>query len=354
MISLSNKKESMMNNHLDRIHHFKGSPREIGFSAGRELGAKLEQTINHYIASQQDSKDMEKLRVGALPWLRSLPKRFQDEFEGMAEGADIPLQRVAEFAYIEECDAKQCSGAVYLQEDQAWVARNNDFYVPELWGYVTIREVDRRIPTINFDIEGGVFTPTGINQEKLWLHYNFLPVWDQPAPNKPHVPAYVFLTKALEVCRTISDVEKMLNETDRDSGMLLYAVDGKNNEFALFDCLCSKHSQREPSNGWVVGTNHYCAFEDLTLSDADKEPLGTLSRFTRMGNLMQTLPASPKLPGDLIQILADDQIERRDKNVITVYSNVACPSTGEIWYTFGGYPAASKGNWQRLEWPWMD
>jgi hypothetical protein len=343
-----------MNNHLDRIHHFKGSPYEIGFAAGRALGAKLEWTINRYITSQQNSKDMEKLRAGALPWLRSLPKRFQDEFEGMAEGAEIPLQRVAEFAYIEECDAKQCSGAVYLHENQAWVACNNDFFVPELWGYVTIREVDGQIPTVNFDTEGGVFTPTGINQEKLWLHYNFLPVWDQPAPHKPHVPPYVFLTEALEVCHTISDVEALLNETDRDGGMLLFAVDGKNNEFALFDCLCSKHSRREPSNGWIVGTNHYCAFEDLTLSDTDKEPLGTLSRFSRMENLMQALPASPNLPADLIRILADDQIERRDKDVITVYSNVACPSTGEIWHTFGGYPAASKGNWQRLEWPWLD
>ncbi len=346
-----------MNNHLDRIHHFKGSPREIGFSTGRALGAKLEQTISHYIASQSDSKDLEKLRSGALSWLRDLPKRFQDEFEGMAEGAGISLQRVAEFAYIEECDAKQCSGAVYLHENRAWVARNNDFFVPELWGYVTIREVDGRIPTINFDMEGGVFTPTGVNKEKLWLHYNFLPVWDKPAPNKPHFPAYVFLTEALELCRTISDVETLLNEMDRDGGMLLFAVDGKNNEFALFDCLCSKHSQREPSDEWIVGTNHYCAFEDLTLGDADLAPLGTLSRFSRMENLMQMLsssPTPPNLPADLIRILADNQIERRDKDVITIYSNVACPSTGEIWYTFGGTPAASKGNWQKLEWPWMD
>ena len=345
-----------MNSHLDRIQHFKGNPREIGFAAGRALGAKLERTINHYIASQQKSKDLEKLRAGALAWLRNLPKRFQNEFEGMADGADIPLQRVAEFAYIEECDVKQCSGAIYIHENQAWVARNNDFYVPELWGYATIREVDGRIPTISFDMEGGVFTPTGINKDKLWLHYNFLPVWDEPAPNKLHVPPYVFLTEALELCHTISDVETLLDETDRDGGMLLFAVDGKNNEFALFDCMCSKYSRWESSNGWIVGTNHYCTFEDLTLSDADKEPLGTLSRFSRMENLMQTLSASqtpPNLPADLIRILADDGIERRDKQIVTVYSNVACPSTGEIWYTFGGYPAASQGDWQRLEWPWI-
>ena len=346
-----------LNNYLDRIYQFRGNPRQIGFTAGRTFTSKLEQTINHYIASVEDFKDLEKLRAGALPWLRALPSRFQDEFEGMAKGAGIPLERLAEWAYIEECDAIQCSGAVFLSENQAWVARNNDFYVPELWGYVTIREVDGRIPTINFSMEGEIFTSTGINKEKLWLHYNFLPVWDKPASNKPHVPPYVFLTEALELCNTISDVEKMLNETDRDGGMLLFAVDGKNNEYALFDCLCSKYYRRQSTDGWIVGTNHYCTCEDLTLSEADREPLGTLSRFERMDNLIQALSASQtpiNLPADLIQTLADDAIERRDGQVITVYSNVACPSTGEIWHTFGGSPAASGGNWKKLAWPWID
>lgn len=345
-----------MNSHLNRIHHFKGNPREIGFAAGRLLGDKLAQNINHYIGSLEHSKDMEELHTGALPWLRRLPERFQEEYEGLAEGANIPLQRLAEWGYLEACKSIQCSGTVYLFENQAWVARNNDFYLPELWGYVTVREVDGRIPTINFPMEGDVFTPTGINKEKLWLHYNYLPVWDNPSPNKPHVPAYVFLTEALEICHTIRDVETFLNEMDRDGGMLLFAVDGKNNEFALFDCMCSKHYRREPSDGWIVGTNHYCAVEDLTLGD-DEDSANTINRFRRMESLMQDLATSktpPSLPTDLIKILADDEIERRDVEVITVYSNVACPSTGEIWFTFGGHPAASQGNWQKIDWPWKD
>ncbi len=54
----------------------------------------------------------------------------------------------------------------------------------------------------------------------------------------------------------------------------------------------------------------------------------------------------------LVAALADDEIERRDDTFATVYSNVACPATGEIWYTFGGWPAASVGNWQVVPWPW--
>jgi hypothetical protein len=344
------------NNFHNRIRRFKGTAREIGLAAGRALGVRLEETLNHYIASLENSSNMEKLHAGALPWLRRLPQRFQEEFEGMAEGANLSLQRLAEWAYIEECEKKQCSGAVYMSGNHAWVARNNDTSVPELWGYATIKAVDGRIPTISFTMEGDVFTPTGINQEKLWLHYNFLPVWDGPTPGKPHVPGYVFLTEALELCRTISDVEALLNETDRDGGMLLFAVDGKTDDFALFDCMCSKHFRRKPTNRWMVGTNHYCACEDRSLTD-DASSASTLNRFQRMESLIQALSTSQtpaNLPADLIRILADDKIERRESRLVTAYANVACPTLCEIWYTFGGYPAASKGNWQRLEWPWID
>jgi len=346
----------LINDHLDRIYHFKGNPREIGFAAGHTLGNRLGQKLNQYIANQTIPKDMEKLHAGAMTWLRGLPYRFQEEFEGLAEGANIPLQLLAEFNYIEECDINQCSGAIYPFKNNLWVARNNDAYVPELWGYVTIREVEGRIPTISFSMEGDIFTPTGINKEKLWLHYNFLSVWDQPAPNKPHVPAYVFLTEALELCRNINDVEMLLNETDRDGGMLLFAVDGKTNEFAVFECMCSEHFRRDSAQEWIVGTNHYCTCEDPTLGD-DEGSLSTLNRFSRMKSLIRDLynsQAPLNLPADLIRILADEQIERRDNELITAYANVACPNSGEIWYTFGGYPAASSGHWQRLEWPWAE
>ena len=33
--------------------------------------------------------------------------------------------------------------------------------------------------------------------------------------------------------------------------------------------------------------------------------------------------------------------------IVTVYSNVACPQTREMWYALGGYPAASHSNWQK-------
>jgi diadenosine tetraphosphatase ApaH/serine/threonine PP2A family protein phosphatase len=343
-----------VDNHSSRISRYSGTPYEIGLAAGQKLGHKLEQNIYRYLAFMEPYVDTTRLHEGALPWLRSLPQRFLEEFEGLSAGSGLSLQRLAEWSFVEECEKRQCSGAVYLQNGKAWVARNNDAFVPELWGYVDIREIDGRIPWMNFSMEGDVFSPTGINQEKLWLHYNFLSVWDKPSLKKPHFPCYVFLPEALERCCTIAGVEQMLNEYDRDGGMLLFAVDGKTNECALFDCLCSSYARREVPGSWIVGTNHFCTCPDQTLTEADgpSHHLSTVSRFNRMESMLSSLPASPQLPGDLIRILADDQIERCGPKIYTVYSNVACPATGEIWYTFGGSPAGSRGDWGQVPWPW--
>ena len=353
-------------NKMDRVYHFKGSPKEIGFAMGRALGAGLEQNISRYIQrrpTRPGALDMDALCTGAMPWLRSLPRRFQDEFEGLAEGANLSLQRIAEWAFVEQCVQDGCSGFVCLLDGHAWVGRNNDTFVPEMWGYVTIREVDGRIPAISFGMEGDVFTPTGINRERLWLHYHYLPAQDAPRPDKPHLPGYVLLVEALETCTTIGDVEALLCEMDRDDGMMLFAVDGKSDEFAILECTCTTHVRRTTASTatekWLVGTNHYCAC-GIEMQDEDSE-----RRYNRLEELVRALyncGGSLNLPADLIGILADDAIERRGANLSsansgganfgTAYANVACPSRGAIWYTFGGFPAASHGDWQCVEWPW--
>lgn len=289
-----------------------------------------------------DAVDMDKLRTGALPWLRSLPMHFHEEFEGLAEGANLPLQRLAEWAYIEQCvQDESCSGFVCVLNGHAWVGRNNDMEVPDMWGYLTIREVRGRIPTMCFSLEGDVFAPTGYNRDKLWLHYHYLPVSDTPSAGRPHLPSYVLLTEALETCSTLREVEAALGRVDRDDGMLLFAVDGKTDEFAIFECACGDYAKRMAEGRWLIGTNH--AFTRETKGPSEN----SLSRYCRVEKLVSALWAKDgiKIQADLIAILADDGVEQRHADYGTVYANVACPSSGEIWYTLGGYPAASTGNW---------
>jgi hypothetical protein len=145
-----------------------------------------------------------------------------------------------------------------------------------------------------------------------------------------------------------------LGHVQRDDAMLLFAVDGKTDAFALYECGCTDVYKREGDKGWLVGTNHCCVHPKAP-PISNSRPLSTASRYERMETLAASLlskggHASPVK--ELIQILADDAIESRSGEFATAYSNVACPSNRQIWYTFGGYPAASHGNWQELEWPW--
>lgn len=238
----------------DRLRRFAGTPREIGRAAGQALGPRLEENIARYIRERPrrpGALDLAALRGGALPWLRTLPQRFQDELEGLAEGAKLPLQRVAEWNYVENSVDDGCSGFVGRLGGHVWVARNNDMFVPGIWGFATIREVTGRIPTLCFGQEGDVFTATGINRDRLWLHHQALPIADAPRPGRPHLSGWVLLTDMLETCSTVAEVEARLDEVDRDDAMLLFAVDGK--------CAGSRSSsapaagsrgERPPDPGW--------------------------------------------------------------------------------------------------------
>ncbi|NJD60344.1 MAG: hypothetical protein FIA98_13205 [Anaerolineae bacterium] len=337
-----------------RTRHFKGTAYEIGVAKGQALGARLEQNIHTYLQKRPENPSMsniEKLKTGALTWLTGLPPRFQEEYYGLAEGAHLPLQTIAEWAYLDEFLDLRCSAFICTLDGHAWVGRNNDINVPELWGYLTIQEVAERIPTINFCMEGDVVTPTGINQERLWLHYNFLLAEDKPRVGKPHMPAFVLLTDMLETCETLMDVEESLALNDRDGGMMLFAVDGKTDEYAIYECSCSQVFKRTPAQGWLVGTNHFC---NRPLPEGYQNSKLREELLARMTERLVNRQGEISYPEDLIASLADGRIEAHRENWWTVYANVACPAEKQVWYTFGGYPAASQGKWQLIDWPWQD
>lgn len=342
----------------DRIHHLRGTAFEIGHALGQSLGPRLAANIDRYVRERVppgEPLDEAQWRSGALPWLRALPARFLEEFEGLAQGAQLPLQRLAEWAYLEVVLSARCSGAIVALDDQVWVARNNDIFAPGMWGYATIREVTGRIPAVSFGLEGDVFAPTGINRERLWLHYNYAPAWDVPPAGRPHLPGYAFLVEALETCRTLQDLEALLAQVPRDDGMLLFAIEGKTGAHALYECPCTGAYKRDAVEGWLVGTNHYHAHPQAPPPARVGSP-SSLGRYRRMATLVGNLVSQGARPSPveaLIRILADGAVEVRQGETVTAYANVACPGTGELWYTFGGYPAASQGNWQRLDWPWQ-
>ena len=336
-----------------RIIRVSGSPYETGLYLGRAVRGRMEVNIERYldaITARYGELDRDRLALRGQTWYRELPMRFQEEIQGLAEGANIPLERLIEFYAADTMLAESgCSGIICMDRFHSWVGRNNDWLAPELWGYATIREIRGRIPTLTFGMEGDIFSVTGINRERLWLHHNYLRADDLPSAQKPCLDYFVWVTEALETCRTIADVRDKLDSVDRTGGMMLFVVDGKTYQSAIYDCSCSRYRSRYHAR-WTAGTNHVPGRFDRRRDDP-----GSAARLQRIEELADTMLSSTReadLPGELINLLGDEGVEQRGDPYWTVYSAVACPAAGDVWYTFGGYPAARQGNWRKIAWPW--
>ena len=318
------------------------------------VGARLGEWFEKYIASwpaRDGVIDHTKLRESALPWMASLPERYRSERIGVAEGSGVPLEVIAGGYFAEECC---CSAFVTKLDSQTWIGRNNDAWAPELWDGVTIHEITGRTPRIDFGVEGETFATTGINRDRLWLHCNGGPARDEPGGTKPCFYPYIVMTEALETCSSITDVEALLDRWDRTRGMILFVVDGKTDESAIIECQCCEHWRRPTAEGALIAANHSCRNELQENTRGHNPDHGlerSISRCTRMAELLCSLPEDADAPA-LQGVLAAQGVEQRYPDRVTVFSTVACPATGEMWFACGQGPAASTGTWSRVPWPW--
>ncbi len=328
------------------IYHVKGDHQEIGLTLGKKLGKRLGENINYYIKrlDQIGGIDSSRLQKEALPWLRSLPTDYEVELENLARGAGIPLQLVASWLYSDMCLEGNCTSFIHETSSGIWVGRNNDYLVPGIWGYITVIEVKNKIPIMLFGLEGGTFSGTGYNKERLWLHYNWL-----PGNFKGEMPPFVFHRKALETCSSVGEVEEMLKNTSRDGAMNLFVVDGKRKEYGVFECSGRKYEKRKPEAKKIVGANHF-HYPGLS-SDGITDNPESLKREGTVFKLLANLN-DPQIPDDYISILGDIDVEVRGEDSGTVYSCVVCPEKDLIYYSAHPYPAASQGEWEKVKWDW--
>ena len=219
----------------------------LGESLGRSFGAYLEDYLAaRILAAKNCTKSSE---THAVAWINALPQHICDRFRGLSKGSGIPFERIAYWGYLEIALSQGCSSIICRSKGKVWIGHNNDTFVPELWGYITVLAIKGRIPTMYFGLAGDIWATAGINKAKLWLHVDHLRVTDRPDNGKVILPTYGFIVEALETCETIDDVRSLLNKIDRTEGMILIAADGKTDEAAIFECSCSKWRLSESQNG---------------------------------------------------------------------------------------------------------
>ncbi len=346
-----------MSAHPCDLLRFEGSPADVGYAHGTVLRASLRKNLQAYNESMRRAGvlDVRKVRREWASWFDTVASHYRQELEGIARGAEIPLDDMVQWLYGSAYAVQGCTSVIASIDGRTWIAHNNDWYDfgSHRWTAAIVRHIDGKIPHLTFGLQGDVCVVVGINQERLWLHMNGFFARDERRGHVPLVPYVLFIREALENCQTIEQVEDLIRACDRDAGMAIYVVDGKTEDAALFECGRSKYVRRDASgDGVVVSCSRDRSVREM--ADGAVAPnarifgSNTRERVARLETLL-TESAMSDLPADLIRVLADPVVEDETG---TVYSNVACPGQGLVWFGRGSLPAASTGTWHRIEWPW--
>ncbi len=338
--------------------HLRGEPEAMGFFHGRAIRPMLDRALDPYLdeMARLTSVPREALAPKADAWLRSLPLHVQREIAGMAEGAQRTVDEIARFLYADIASASPlCSGILTDTPEGPWAARNCDWWRACLMRGTSVvaHETPGLIPILAVGIAGDIDVDTGANAERLWIHVHTLFTRDKPRPNHASLSWLFWTREALETCATLDDLERFLSAVDRDRGMILFAADGKTGEYAVYEATCASWERIDPDSGpTITGTNHCQAKHPDDPQRRSRSRAG--SSTARLTALRARLATMQRLdpPRDLVEALADPLVEMRTPvNLATIYSAACNPRTGELRFASGDCPAASKGRWRRIPWP---
>jgi predicted choloylglycine hydrolase len=335
-----------------KIQCFAGSNTEIGYKIGKTVKDRLEKIIDDHVQIVNSSNpiDFDKFYREGPVWFNKLPSVYQEELSAIAHGSGCKMEQILLWCFCDKFVLSGCTSFIYTINNVPWVGRNNDYLGQGKWNFISIIKANGKIPVLLFVQEAGIFSGTGYNSEKIWLHYNWLPSWDQPLLETTSISPYVFIRQALEECSSVREVEDFLSSCIRDTGMTLFVVDGKTNEFSVYECTCNSFIKRKTKTGFIVSTNHHNDYSyptDFTHSDEN-----SYIRHKRAEELL-----SENIKSDVVthfaNILADPLIEQNEAEKGTVYSAITCPFLNKIWYSAGGFPSASNGGWEEINWRWI-
>jgi len=360
------------------VYILSGGPGEMGRAHGAAVRELLEPAfVDRYLDTLGAVLGFtrEDLSVQARSWLGQLPANLQEEIAGMADGARVTASTAAEFLYADIARATTTSDAIAgstaapppgpmcsstiarLDCGATWIARNCDWLTPTLTRGTAcvVHETTGRIPIAAVGIRGDIDVDTGMNAERLWLHLHTLRAVGDPPRDRTCISWLFWAREALETCASLDDLERFIERTGRDRGVLAIAGDGKTGEAAIFECGPASHTRHDvdPARP-ACATNHPPA-RTYQRRAPDPTASGTINRLHALERTIESEPPR-RGPDDLIRALAADGVEMRTpKWLRTIYSAVACPREGAIWFAAGradGAPAASRGRWSRVALPW--
>lgn len=366
------------------LYRLEGGPGDAGVAHGRALGEMLSRGFfERYIGllGEVIGFEREDLGMQAARWLSGLPEQFQEEIAGMGVGSGLGTQGVAEFLFADIAratptadrvgervergivegvgDGPMCSAFIGRMEcGSVWIGRNCDWLVPTLTRgtAAVMHATPHKIPVLAVGIRGDIDIDTGLNAEGLWLHLHTLYASDDPPRDRTCISWLFWAREALESCATLDELERFVESTGRDRGVLAIAGDGKSGEAAIFECTRAGHLRHgmDP-NVIACVTNHSPGRSEVERLGSVYRSGGSLARQRAMRWVISEGRVR-RGPDDVMALLGAEEVEMRSARWLrTIYSAVVRLDDSALWFASGsedGTPAASGGRWQRVPTVW--
>lgn len=342
------------------FYRFRGTHRQIGQQFG-EACSDLIKKHRDYALERLNGKfhvSARRLHEAVLqyrPFVQKYAKGFDDEVQGIAEGAGITLEE----AYLLQLRAEinhycrsntECTTFAVLAEATSngvpLIGQNCDLpaFYSELG--VVVEYVPDDGPATLMLTPAGQVSYIGINDLGVGVFANFLTCDGWRAGFPRYMLSRLALTKG-----TVEEAIELVRHVERASSRNLIMLD-KHGSAADLENTPARDALITPENGLLAHSNHYTAgslLEEERLHGVELE--NSRVRLDRMWSLLkenhgklnvevmqEILRDRGSYPHCLCQIPGDEKVQSpgdKGADIITFASVIAEPSEGNLWVAIG-------------------
>ena len=340
------------------FHRFAGTHREIGWQYGGACEALIHRHLDKVLKRLETKPGLsrEQALVKAMnyrPWVQRHAQFFDEEIQGVAEGAGITLAE----AYLLQLRAEaatpidprgidgpdECTSFAVQPEATSngigLVGQNAD--LPAFYGEIAVvaEIVPDDMPAILMVLPAGQVSYIGINDRGMGVFANFVTCdgW------RMGLPRYMLSRLAL-TSETVDDAIALVRGVPRASSRNLIMLDGKGSAADL-ETTPYEDARLDPEDGLLAHSNHYVAD---SLQHEERSPEKNVANSTvRLRQMRELLRARRgELDVDMMREILRDRAcypdtlcrapgDDPDSDVITFASVIAEPSAGRMHVAVG-------------------
>ncbi|MCK4666164.1 hypothetical protein KAU33_05420 [Candidatus Dependentiae bacterium] len=191
--------------------------------------------------------------------LKDLPPDYREQIQGISDGSGIPIYNIIALTLIADI---ACSSLIIVEDNQVIHGRNFDWSnFAGKYPVVVNYDIDGKIKYTNFGFVPLLFMVSGINEEGISFSINALP-GTQPTKKKDK-DSFLFQHKILDSCKTLSDVDKVLDGYIIPVNHVLIIASQKEKKGAFYECLGETIIRTDFTGSKYVGN-------DVTADEAKK------------------------------------------------------------------------------------